>query len=172
MKTAVFISVLFLSGAAPFTSFGQNQAMDDQRKAFEKAKPYMPKTVSPSSSIYLKAKINGKDWEASKLTPDPDASNLYHVSAENGGVSIAFYVLTEHMHVGSSRKFREGNVADFGYPDNIVFYGGETGGYTVTKVDDDGFEISFHFTATNEKAPANVFEVSDGTLRFPFPKKR
>jgi hypothetical protein len=127
---------------------------------------------SPTGNIYMKAIINGKPWTASKLIRDNSiGSNNYRVTGTGNGTTIGFYVYLPHLKAGDDARFYEGNVADFITDDENVFYGGSTGKFVVTKVDNQGFEGIFYFTASS-KDVSKKFEVTGGSLRFPWPKKQ
>ena len=166
----LFLCTLFL-----FTScHGQNtKAYNDAKKL---AGQISEKTnipgVAPDEHIYMKATVDGKSWTADHLLPDRDAgSNEYRVQGAGNGVTIGFYVYTPHLHIGSEEKFKDGNAVDLILDNATVFYGGRKGRFVVTKVDNDGFEGNFLFTATSASSGgATPVEVTEGTLRFPWAK--
>jgi len=167
--------LLFLCTVFLFTScHGQNtKAYNDAKKL---AGQISEKTnipgVAPDEHIYMKATVDGKSWTADHLLPDQStSSNEYRVQASGNGISIGFYVYTPRLHSGSEENFKEGNAADLILDNTTVFYGGRKGRFVVTKVDEDGFEGNFFFTATSASSPgASAVEVTEGTLRFPWPK--
>jgi Family of unknown function (DUF6252) len=127
---------------------------------------------SPNANLFMKAVIDGNQWTADKLIPDEDAkSSNYHVNGSANGTSIAFYVSTSHIQAGDVHNFGETNAADFMTDDENVFYGGRTGKFEVTKVDEEGFEGKFNFNASSARAPKK-FEVTEGVLRFPWAKRK
>ncbi|HEY2648963.1 MAG TPA: hypothetical protein VGI38_07200 [Puia sp.] len=127
---------------------------------------------SPGTNLYMKAVIDGKQWTADKLIPDESrASNNYRVTGSANGTTIGFYVYIPHIHVGDVIKFSENFAADFITDDENSFYGGRTGKFVVTKLDDQGFEGTFNFTAATASA-AKKYEVTQGVLRFPWVKRK
>jgi len=149
-----------------------NSAVEAQKLANEISEKTAVPGESPNSNLYMKAVINGKQWAADRLIPDEDArSSNYHVNGSANGTTIAFYVSTSHIKMGDVHKFGESNAADFMTDDENVFYGGRTGNFEVTKVDDAGFEGKFYFDATSARAPAK-FAVTEGVLRFPWAKRK
>ncbi|HTL09929.1 MAG TPA: hypothetical protein VL307_16760 [Chitinophagaceae bacterium] len=123
---------------------------------------------APSAGMYMKAVIDGKPWTATKLVRDESrGSNNYRVTGTGNETTIGFYVYIPHLKVGDVTKFYESHVADFITNDDQVFYGGRTGRFVVTKVDQDGFEGNFSFTATSSGV-SKKFEVTEGSLRFPW----
>jgi hypothetical protein len=127
---------------------------------------------SPNANLFMKAVIDDKEWTADKLIPDEDArSNSYRVTGSANGTTIGFYVYVPHIKVGDTHNFGEGNAADFITDDENSFYGGRSGKFEVTKLDDDGFEGRFYFTASTVSA-AKKHEVTEGVLRFPWAKRK
>ena len=127
---------------------------------------------TPNANLYMKAVIDGKQWTADKLIPDDSrGSNNYRVTGSANGTTIGFYVYTPRLQAGDISNFKEGNAADFITDDENTFYGGRTGKFVVTKVDDEGFEGTFHFTAATSSA-TKKYEVTEGVLRFPWVKKQ
>jgi hypothetical protein len=151
-----------------------NTAVDDQKKAYEALKALEPAGESPSAAIYLRAVVNGKPWTASKVVRDPTiGSSYYRVTGKSNGMTIGFDVYY--------RRLKEGDVV--GYGSNTAFVieaeqtydGGNAGKITITKLDDDGFEGKFYFTATktaDEKGPSKTYVVTDGIFRFPYAKRK
>jgi hypothetical protein len=149
-----------------------NNAVEAQKLANEIREKTAIPGESPSANLYMKAVIDGKQWTADKLIQDEDArSSNYHVNGSANGTSIAFYVSTSHIKAGDVCNFGENNAADFMTDDDNVFYGGRTGKFEVTRVDDAGFEGKFYFTASSVRAPKK-FEVTEGVLRFPWAKRK
>jgi hypothetical protein len=127
---------------------------------------------SPSESIYMKATIDGKQWTADKLIRDESVgSNNYRVTGVGNGSTIGFYVYVPHLKVGDVTNFGESNAADFITDDENSFYGARTGKFVITKLDDQGFEGTFYFTATTTSA-TKKYEVTSGSFRFPWAKKK
>ena len=127
---------------------------------------------APSANLFMKAVIDGTPWTATKLIRDNSiGSNNYRVTGTGNETTIGFYVYIPHLKVGDVSKFYEANVADFITNDEHVFYGGRTGKFVVTKIDEEGFEGNFSFTASSE-GQAKKFEVTNGSLRFPWAKRK
>ena len=168
-----FIHLLITFSALIFFSncSGQsNKAVEDQKKAYEALAKTAPRGEAPSAAIFLKATVNGKPWTATRVFREPDArSSYYLVSGESNGMTIGFNVYHAHM--------KEGDVKDFGA--NLAylkdgesgFDGGKTGKVTITKVDDNGFEGTFYFTATSDYHP-EIYKVTSGSFRSPWPGKK
>ena len=166
----IFVSVLL------FLSSCHGQSTKAGEDAIKLADQIKEKTnipgVPPDEHIHMTATVDGKSWTADHLMPDRSTgSNEYRVQAAGNGISIGFYVYTPHLKIGSEERFGESNAVDLIFDDRSGFYGGRKGRFVVTKVDDDGFEGNFYFTATTSGGPGTV-EVKDGTLRFPWPKRK
>jgi hypothetical protein len=119
----------------------------------------------------MKATIDGKPWKATKLIRDESiGSNNYRVTGVGNETTIGFYVYLPHLKVGDVTEFREDNAADFITNDEHSFYGARTGKFVITKLDEQGFEGTFYFTATTSSA-SKKYEVTGGSLRFPWAKR-
>jgi hypothetical protein len=127
---------------------------------------------SPSENIYMKAVIDGKPWTATKLIRDNStSSNNYRVTGTGNGTTIGFQIYMPHIRTGDEFKFSENNAADFITDDEHAFYGGRSGKFVVTRLDDKGFEGIFYFTA-NSSGVSKKFEVTGGSFRFPWAKRK
>jgi len=167
-------SLLFFSIPIFFTQCsGQTKsAIEAQKLANEISAKTATPGLAPSESLYMKATIDGKQWAATKLIPDESVgSNNYRVTGEGNETTIGFYIYVPHLKVGDITRFGETNAADFMTNDEQVFYGARTGEFVITKLDDQGFEGTFYFTATTASVPKK-FEVTSGSLRFPWPKRK
>ena len=165
--------LLFLSILILFTKCnGQaGSAVEAQKLANEIREKTSVPGESPNTNLFMKARIDGKEWTADKLIPDESkGSNNYRVTGSANGTSIGFYIYIPHIKVGDVSKFGENNAADFITDDENSFYGGRTGKFTVTKLDNDGFEGTFVFTASTSSA-SKKYEVTEGQLRFPWVKR-
>ena len=147
-----------------------NSAVKDQKKAYDALAKTAPRGETPSTSIFLKATINEKPWTATRVFRDPSAgSSYYRISGESNGITIGFDVYHAHM--------KEGDVKDFG--PNLAylldgensFDSGKTGKVTITKVDNDGFEGNFYFTANSTYHP-KTYTVTSGSFRCPWARKK
>jgi hypothetical protein len=148
-----------------------NKAVEDQKKAYQALAQYTPQGEAPRANLYMKASIDGKPWVADKLIPDPDTrSNSYRVSGSANDITIGFYVWVPRLKAGDIIEFKEGHAADLTTTDDIGFYAGRKGKFIVTKVDADGFEGTFYFTANTVRG-SQTHEITNGELRFPWPKR-
>ena len=170
MKTTVFISVLFLLAAAPAFSFGQNQAMEDQKKAFGYLTHTSPALGYPTTrDMYMKASFGGIDWSALDMTPDRGAVSVYHVYATGKGQSVEFTVLIPDARVGYTDQFSETRPVNLIINDRYASYTATTGSYKIEEIDPEGFEVSFQCTAvSHRRKKTNTVEISKGYARCPF----
>ena len=150
---------------------GQSSAVQAQKLANEISEKTAVPGEAPGANLYMKAVINGKKWEADKLIPDQSRSSEYRVTGAAKGTTIGFYVYIPHITVGSETKFGESHAADFITDDENSFYGGRTGKFIITKVDEDGFEGTFYFTASTSSA-TKKYDITEGVLRFPWAKRK
>jgi hypothetical protein len=149
-----------------------NNAVEAQKLANQIREKTDVPGEAPGANLYMKAVIDGKQWTADKLIPDNSrGSNDYRVTGSANGTTIGFNVYIPHIKVGDIAKFGENNAADFITDDENSFYGGRTGKFVVTKLDDQGFEGTFYFTASTSSA-AKKYEVTEGVLRFPWAKRQ
>ncbi len=165
---------LYLSGCLFFVQCsGQTKtAIEAQKLANDITEKTSVPGESPGTDIYMKATIDGKPWTANKLIRDKSTgSNNYRVTGTGNGTTIGFYVYLPHIKTGDVSKFYENNVADFITDDEQVFYGGRTGKFVITRLDDQGFEGTFYFTASSDNVSKKI-EVTGGSLRFPWAKRR
>lgn len=164
--TSIIVFVCFAS-----CSGQSNKAVEDPKKVYQAIVANTPQGVPPRGDLYMKATIDGKPWVASRLIPDPDKRNDdYRVTGSTDDITIGFYVWVPHLKAGDVTKFNENHAADFITNDDIAFYGGRTGKFTVTKVDADGFEGTFFFTANTVRG-SGQHEITNGVLRFPWAKR-
>ncbi|HTE27514.1 DUF6252 domain-containing protein [Flavitalea sp.] len=152
---------------------GQTQQAAEAKKL---AGEIAEKTNTPgepsSETLYMKATIDGKPWKATRLIRDESvSSNNYRVTGTGNETTIGFYVYLPHLKVGDVTEFREDHAADFITNDEHSFYGARTGKFVITKLDDQGFEGTFYFTATTSSV-SKKFEVTAGSLRFPWAKRK
>lgn len=115
-----------------------------------------------ANGSYLKAIIDGKEWQASKMTDYRAGSDYKLVNGEAKDITIGFQI--HKPTPGMTREFREDYVADLITEDG--FFGGRKGQVTVTKVDDKWIEGTFHFTASSDRS-TKTYEVKNGSFRIP-----
>lgn len=166
-KTFLFIGIIVFFCQCS----GQSTQQDAKKLATDIKEKMKPGEVPPGAGIYMKATIDGKPWTASNLIPDRSTgSNDYRVTGTADETTIGFYIYMPHIKVGSVEKFSENHAADFITHDEHAFYGARTGKFVITKLDEEGFEGTFFFTATSSSS-TKKFEVTNGVLRFPWAKR-
>jgi hypothetical protein len=115
------------------------------------------------NGAYLKATIDGKKWEATKMGPFYGPESSYKlVSGETKDITINFQL--HKPTTGMKREFRDDNVANFITDEG--FFSGNKGEVIVTKVDGQWIEGTFHFTASSTSS-GKTYEVTNGTFRVP-----
>ncbi len=170
MKQTAVTLTLFLIVA--FVLPACNSEQDKARQAAEQMKSTMkehaPGSVATSKNeYYMKAKLNGKDWEATHMMPYEVIMSASRIIAYKGDEWIGFPFSVERVKAGEKRDFNESNAADLSFDlDGNSLWGGTKGEVEVTKADDQLIEGRFNFTATSSRSNKAV-EVSDGYFRFP-----
>lgn len=136
---------------------------DAEKKASEISSVVDQSSATPAADgAYLKATIDGKEWQAKKMTDYRAGSDYKLVSGETGDFTITFQI--HKPTTGLVREFRDDYVADLITDDG--FFGGKKGKLTVTKVDEKWIEGNFYFTATSDRS-AKTYEVKNGLFRIP-----
>ena len=120
-----------------------------------------PETTDQNGA-YLKATIDGKAWQASKMTEYGAGSDYKLVNGEANEITIGFQI--HKPTTGLVREFSENYAADLMAEDGI--FGSRKGKVTVTKVDEKWIEGNFYFTA-NSLASGKTHEVKNGLFRIP-----
>jgi hypothetical protein len=140
-------------------SCGQSDA---QKKASEISGVVDQSSATETNGSWLKATIDGKKWQASKMTDYRAGSDYKLVSGQGDDFTISFQI--HKPTEGMTREFRDDNVADFWSDDGV--FGGRKGKVTITKIDAQWIEGSFYFTA-NSTSSNKTYEVKDGLFRIP-----
>jgi hypothetical protein len=113
------------------------------------------------TGTFVKATIDGKEWEATRMLQDAPASSSYKlVHGEDNDISINFNIWKPE--VGRTRKLGEDMVIDFWKGDEIL--GGRSGEITITRADEQWVEGTFHFTATQIEG-SKIYEITNGSFR-------
>lgn len=128
------------------------------------SKGIRPGTVATSSTGYaMKAKLNGKEWQAESMYP-PDGPG--RIIGYKGEEYIGLPYDRRYLVAGRVIDFNERQVADLGTDDDVGIWGGRSGQMRITKVDAHAAEGTFHFTATSTSTGSKQkVEVTDGTFR-------
>lgn len=148
------MKTLLIAGAAiiimvSFTNC--NSSKSEAEKAAETIKDMSANKGTPGSKpvaetgTFVKATIDGKEWEAMRMVQDASPGSSYKlVHGEDDDITIHFSIW--QPEVGRTRKLGEDMAIDFWKGDDIL--GGRSGEITVTRVDEQWVEGTFHFTAT------------------------
>lgn len=159
-------SLLVFSMVVVFASCkskAENDAIKTTTDVQATLKQYSPGEVPTSSQGYtMRAKINGKDWEAATMMPPEKPSRIIGSNNED---FISFPYDRRMMVVGDKTKFGEGMSPDMYMLDDM--WGAKTGELEITKVTDDFAEGTFFFTASQSTSDKTV-AVTDGFFRILF----
>lgn len=149
----------------------KNQQQKDAEKLMEQiqttVKQNTPGTIATTNDGYMmKAKLDGKDWEAGSMMP-PDAAG--RIIGYNDGEYIGLSYERRELVVGKKIVFSENDAADLATNDDIGMWSGKKGEMEITKVDDNWAEGKFFFTGSSSRSSETI-EVTDGFFRIPLEK--
>jgi hypothetical protein len=158
MKRLFYICTIVIGYCSLSCSQGQSEA---EKKA-DTIIAARDQSSSNLNGAFVKATINGKKWEASKMTNYGSESSYKLVNGETADYTISFQI---HKPVtGLKREFNENNVANLLTEDDS--FDAKKGQVTITKADEKWIEGNFHFTANNTRSN-KTYEVTDGQFRIP-----
>lgn len=162
MKFPILIICSFLFFSSCKNKQGDAKQLGDQiQNTVNNNKPSYVATTENGFS--MKAKINGKEWEAASMMPPEVPARII---GDNNGESISLPYDRRDMVVGEKTNFSSSAV-DLLLHDDIVIWGGHKGEMKITKVDENSAEGTFYFTATSTGTDKTV-EVTDGFFRILF----
>lgn len=128
--------------------------------------------ATTETGYYMKAVIDGKEWNASHMLPDESATSSYKtVHGEKGGAYINFQLWRQGMETGKTISFSEENAANLSVEDLKGFWSGKKGSITITTMDDQWTEGVFNFEATSSSNPGKTIVVTQGRFRVPLNTK-
>jgi len=156
------VPFFFLAACNSVQNEAQNQADLIQQTMEENT----PGAIATSENGYfMKAKIDGKEWVASRMVPDNDAkSSSKMVRGEKGEDNINFTLWKQGIVVGKIKSFSETSPAGIFIGDNPDLLTGKTGEVEITRLDEEWLEGRFHFTATSPRSDKKI-EVTEGSFR-------
>lgn len=169
MKRTILLSPLLLIMVTLLFSCGnteQNNAAEHAKEVQSAVKKNMPGGIPVSADGYMmKAKINGKEWEAISMM-SPDAAG--RIIGDNNGesISLPLYGGRAKLVQGKKTTFSEDEAVDLMTNDEVGIWGGRKGEMEITKVDEKFAEGKFYFTASSSRSD-KTFEVTDGYFRIP-----
>jgi hypothetical protein len=162
MKKLFFPSVVIVL----LLFFSCNNQSDAQNKANEIAAATQQAAgaeKNDTKGAYLKATIDGKKWEATRIGPFYGPESSYKlVSGETDDIKINFQL--HKPATGMKREFTSDNVANFITDEG--FFSGNKGQVNVTKVDGQWIEGTFYFTASGSSS-GKTYELTNGMFRIP-----
>jgi hypothetical protein len=166
MKLSISIFIL----ATILSSCGNSDSANaaEQAKKVESAiKENIPGTVATSAEGYtMKAKINGKDWEASSMMPPEAAARII---AYYSGEYIGLPYSKGYMVAGGKITFGEDNAVDLSIKDATGLWSCKNGEMQIMKVDDKWVEGKFFFSG-GYAGSNKTMEVTEGFFRIPVAK--
>jgi hypothetical protein len=118
---------------------------------------------SGSTGGYLRATINGRRWEATKMTPDVDGTPIIVVHGSNDDGFLTFNISGRNTKVGKPRTFKDTDPSSF-WDENNETWQGTTGERVVTHIDEQWIDGKFHFTAVKN---GKTLTCTEGEFRVP-----
>lgn len=155
-----------VSAVAIVTLLSCNSSKSEAEKTADKIQQTIQSTKPGTDPVaktgsWLKATIDGKEWEATHMLTDNDPNSSYRqVSGEGGDVTISFQLWKPEA--GRVRKLGDDMAIDFWTGDDIL--GGRVGEIVVTRADNQWVEGTFHFSATKSDG-GKTYEVTKGSFR-------
>lgn len=119
-----------------------------------------------TAGSYIKAKINGADWESAKMVFDKYLSEIVQVWGDKGNTSMRLQ-LNKPVQ-GKIDKLIKTDLNSW-TDENFNMYMVQDGETQVTKMDDKWIEGIFHFSAKDNRS-GKLATVTSGTFRIPNPK--
>ena len=166
MKTIIRIPIIFflfftlLSCGAQV----QKQAQTGQTGGDDKWVSYYTEPTS-TNGLYMRAKIDGKDWIPNKMTIDPKPDDVATIEGFGGNYRILFYIDLKSIKTITTRKFEKGAMAQL-FDENYKQFDGIDGEYVITSSNQNWIEGRFHFTANGTMENAGQKHVvTDGVFR-------
>jgi hypothetical protein len=159
--TSLLLALAACNGGA------QDEAAKQAALIEKTTKESSPGAATSGTGAYMTAKIDGKQWTASTMTPDDNTSSNYKIiTGDNDGDGIHFQLWKKNIEVGKKIPFSEDHAADLTLKAEPAFFGGRTGEVEITKLDEKWVEGTFRFTATSHSS-AKKIEVTEGRFRVP-----
>ncbi|MDP4244794.1 MAG: hypothetical protein Q8932_03000 [Bacteroidota bacterium] len=156
----VVVLILQLSNSG-CKSKAQNDALDQANAIQSEIKKTQPGGIATSEDGWMmKAKINGKDWQATSMLSPDHAGRIY---GENNGESISLPYYDRRSFLASAKSKLDKGV-DMMLNDDIKLWGSKEGEMEITKVDDNWAEGKFSYTATGFQSDKTI-QVTDGSFR-------
>jgi hypothetical protein len=167
MKTLnkVLLAAFSIVCLAHCKSKAQNEAEQAAMNIVKTMDETSPESKANTSGFYMKATIDGKKWEATKMTPDYSADASYKlIHGETPEITLTYNLYMPET--GKKIEFSNEEMITL-MTDNGIF-SGKKGELIVTDANDKWIEGKFHFTATSSSLP-KVIEVKDGSFRVAMP---
>jgi hypothetical protein len=163
MKT-LLIACITMIGIVSFSSC--NSSKSEAEKTAEAIKNATSKGTAGAKPVsetgtFVKATIDGKPWEATRMLQDASARSSYKlVHGEDDEISLNFNMW--QPQAGNTRKLGDDMAINFWKGDDMM--SGRTGEIVITSADDKWVEGTFYFTATQTEGDKKC-EVTNGSFR-------
>jgi len=166
-----FSLLLALTCALSACNGQQNDAKKVKKDIGTTLKEHTPGTIATSAAgYYMKAKIDGKDWEATSMMPIKGIDRAIGYSDNGDYISIPGIVMPRQegykITLGESYGV-DINMKDKSFVDkdgNVILLDKQVGKVEVTKRDGDWLEGKFYFTAYSSKSDKKI-QVTEGSFR-------
>lgn len=168
MKNGVFLVLvssitLFVSCFHSTQEYTKNQNGKSLTKQGENNDGYVP---TCQNGYFMKATINGKDWNASNITSYNMTTNENRITGENGEDYISFPFNETWDRPGNPRKLtNDGDAAELSY--NIFGnnnWAGIDGEVVILDENDTLIYGNFYFTAVSSRSNKK-FKITNGIFR-------
>jgi hypothetical protein len=116
---------------------------------------------------FLKAKIQGRSWAASKMQPDKYVSEILQIIGLNG--KSALWIQVNKPEAGKTQILITTDLNHF-EDEERHYYMVKRGTISVTKMNDQWVEGNFSFEATDDRTGLSI-EVTEGEYKVPNPKR-
>jgi hypothetical protein len=170
MKTILSVTVISLTlGLISCKSKSSNDATQLAKDIQSTVKEHTPGAVATSETgYYMKAKIDGKQWNAAFMIPDLSETSSYKtVHGETGETYINFMLWRQGIKPGNTETLDDSHVANLSVEGLDGFWGGKKGEIKITAMTDQWLEGSFNFDATSSSDPGKTIAVTEGSFRVP-----
>jgi hypothetical protein len=146
----------------------QGQQQHDAKKVAgdieSMVKEHSPGSIATTPTGYtMKAKIDGKDWEAVSMMPIVGIDRIVGYTGDGGYIGLG---VKANEQQGRNMKINETHAADLNIPGVNVLLDKTVGQIDITKQDGQWMEGTFAFTATSSQSDKKIV-VTDGYFRIP-----
>ncbi|MET0634463.1 MAG: DUF6252 family protein [Chitinophagaceae bacterium] len=164
-KMIVLLGIYTVIMATSCSNSAQGEATSQANAIQEAVDNSSGAITTNENGNYIKAKIDGRNWSAAKVTPDYSVgSNYLRIAGDNKGDGLSFTIWKPGVRIGKAIPFSDNHAADLTLNEVSGFLSGLTGEVVVTAYDDQWVEGTFYFTATGSSTDRKI-QVTDGHFR-------